>query len=123
MRHGHCAGIALAAWTALILLVTLWPSQPGPSWLPAWVTVWPAEFLLNVALFVPFGALVTAVGARWWWAPVLGLALSLAVEFAQTFLPERFPAPADLLANALGALAGAGVAAWLGARVGRPRHS
>lgn len=121
-------GISTLVWLAIILWITLNPSQPtdggwvrdalvflGERGLPAWVTYDVIEVAANVVLFVPFGLLLGLAyrGApRLLWPTVLGLALSLAIEFSQAaFLPARFPTVSDVAANAVGALIGAALAA------------
>jgi len=75
----------------------------------AWITFERVEFAANVAMFVPLGIFaVLWFGVRGWWtAPVLGLAVSAAIEFAQaSFLDTRVADPRDLLSNTLGAVVG-----------------
>jgi glycopeptide antibiotics resistance protein len=75
------------------------------------------EFLANIALFVPFGILVSLVWPRRrpWAVIALGLATSGAIELTQLlFLPHRVSDARDLVANTLGAAVG--VAALLIAR-------
>ncbi len=70
-------------------------------------------YLLNVLLFVPFGALVVLI-ARWpWWAAALvATAASAAIEVVQ-YLPvlHRQATLADVICNGLGGLLGAMAAA------------
>lgn len=75
----------------------------------AWITFDRVEFAANVAMFVPLGVLcVLWFGVRrWWTAPLVGLALSGVIEFAQaTFLTTRVADTRDLIANTLGAVVG-----------------
>jgi glycopeptide antibiotics resistance protein len=79
----------------------------------------------NVILFVPVGALAAAV----WWrrSPVLVwlacVGFSASIEAFQYLVPTgRVANMADLLANALGALVGIGLASWLGVRTA-PRRA
>jgi VanZ family protein len=77
---------------------------------PDWVDYAHLEFGANIVMFVPLGALIALLLPRWeWWlAPIIGLALSLAIEFGQAMLlPQRFATPLDVLANAVGATIGA----------------
>ena len=72
------------------------------------------EFGANVAMFLPFGALVALLLAPWgWWlSGVAGLTFSLCIELGQYLLPvERFASPYDLASNTAGALLGAAVVA------------
>jgi len=70
------------------------------------------EFVANVLLFVPLGLLLTVLMRHHVWGAALALALSIAVELVQVLLPERSPSLRDVLANGLGAAAGAAIA-WL----------
>ena len=76
----------------------------------------PWDFTANILLFFPLGLALWGMGLLQ--AARRGAALSLAIEFAQFFLEERHPGPADLAANTLGALCGAAVGRWLGLRFG-----
>ncbi len=69
------------------------------------------EFLANIALFVPFGALVPlALGALGGWQVWLtafgGFVSSGAIEFAQRFIPGRVSDLRDIIANTLGTFLG-----------------
>ena len=70
-------------------------------------------YLLNVLLFVPFGALVVLI-ARWpWWeAALVATGVSAAIEVVQ-YLPvlHRDATIADVICNGLGGLLGAMAAA------------
>lgn len=77
---------------------------------PGWIDYAHLEFGANVVMFVPLGVLIALILPRWeWWlAPIIGLALSLAIELGQAvLLPERFATPLDVLANTIGATIGA----------------
>lgn len=70
------------------------------------------EFSANILFFaVPALLVVLVVGRRRWWiAPVAGFVCSAAIEVTQhLLLPERFGTVSDVIANTLGALAGAAV--------------
>lgn len=71
-----------------------------------------ASAILNVFLFVPFGAAIGALSRRPWAGILAGALLSVSVEFAQQFLPGRNPTLGDLVFNTAGAAAGAGAAVW-----------
>ena len=70
------------------------------------------DIVANILLFVPPGFLyaltrrhlATANGARVFW---LAFTFSSAIEISQSFQPGRYSSPADVLANAVGAWAGA----------------
>ena len=93
------------------------------SWfeLDTWASGRPLEFIANVAVFVPWGALaLVVVGRRRWWIAALGgIALTLAIEIAQIPL-ARISDPRDLVANTLGTLIGVAAAVALAPRRVRP---
>jgi VanZ family protein len=77
----------------------------------------PIDFVLNLALFVPFGALLQHQGRQRALTPralvlltvALAAAISLTVEYLQVFLPVRDSSIIDVAANTLGALIGVAV--------------
>ncbi len=73
-----------------------------------WLTFDRAEFLANVALFVPVGVfLLLLVGTRFWWVAVLAaFMMSGAIETAQQSIPGRVPDQRDVFANQMGASVG-----------------
>lgn len=127
-RASTLARDAAFVYALLIVYATLHPltgwRDQGLSPV-AWVGTWPKsiianDFTFNVVAYVPLGwMLVWAMVPRfhravaWILAIVLAAALSFVLETLQTYLPSRVPASSDLLANSLGALAGATVAALL----------
>lgn len=79
------------------------------------------DFPRNVALFIPFGFCLAYLMRRWksslfhkgMIVLAAGTLLSLSIEILQQFIPFRFSAFADILANAAGALMGlAGCFFW-----------
>jgi glycopeptide antibiotics resistance protein len=101
--------LTLVALVATALL-TLLPGSPAPYRLIAeavspWVGPRRVAFVLNVALFVPLGAL--AGWRRNRGAFVAVVALSLLIETLQLVIPGRSPDPFDLVANGVGAVLGA----------------
>ena len=66
------------------------------------------EFLANVALFVPFGLLVSAAAPKWspWAIITLGCLVSITIELVQLGIPSRFATLSDVIANAAGATIG-----------------
>ena len=84
--------------------------------IPRYVTTF--DLVVNVVAYVPLGALIVLAfyprlhgfGAVLL-ATLIGTLLSGAIEATQTFLPTRISSNLDLLANSLGALAGATLAA------------
>ena len=66
-------------------------------------------FLLNVLLFVPLGILLALVTGRpWWWIALVACVGSSAVELGQWNWLDRDGSWGDVLANTVGAMAGAG---------------
>jgi hypothetical protein len=66
------------------------------------------EVLANVALFVPYGFLMTLLLGRAWVAVVACVLISAGIEYAQlAYLPSRVPTLADIEHNALGGILGA----------------
>lgn len=117
MRMLAMAG--LAAYLVVALAVLLSPVSPEALVAAVWQIArddlgWPLgqgsiEFAANVALFVPFGVLMTLAARRPWAGVVAALVLSAAVEFAQIAIPGRLASPRDVLANVLGAAVGAAI--------------
>lgn len=112
---------------AAMLLIAFWPTPVDArfdgtllTWLrdfhsigvPVWFDYAFVEVAANIVLFVPLGALISAVmwPSLWWSSGVLGLALSLIIEFGQfLLLPQRLASAGDLIANTLGALCGGAI--------------
>ncbi len=113
LRAGPPALLLLALGAILWLTLEPLPAQAEATQLSPWNCLFcgtqgSADFLLNIALFVPLGAAVVWLGAGRSKALALGTALSLAIELAQaTLVAGRDPAFGDVVANGLGALAGA----------------
>lgn len=133
--------VAVAVVLAVILTIVLWPTpvdrpfdgglSAALNWLhargiPGWIDYSFVQNAANVVIFLPLGALTASVSMRslWWTSCVLGLALSLSIEFAQaTWLPQRTASVGDLLTNTAGALVGGAVVAVVRARGdGRSPH-
>ena len=114
---------ALGGYVGLVLIVVIAPVSYadvvhaidaalrdglGVAWFGSgWI-----EFAANVLLFVPLGLLLTLLVDRVWIGVAVCVAASVAVELAQFVLPSRQASPRDVLANAVGAVLGAGLA-WL----------
>jgi glycopeptide antibiotics resistance protein len=113
----------LVAYLAGLLVLVLWPEgsllfrlqlQLG-EWLwtvvpYSWMPFERLSFVLNALVAVPASALAMVLlpRSRWWhWALLAGV-LSVGVELVQwRYLPERSPELSDVVANTLGAGAGA----------------
>ena len=130
------AAVLLAAYIAVIALITLTPDSVDrgvyPYLMRGVVLVQHhglpgfrysmIEEAANVALFVPLGMLGVLAGGRrrWWLVALAGTAMSAAVELAQgAFLPARVASLTDVATNGLGALVGAALAALVGLRTRR----
>jgi glycopeptide antibiotics resistance protein len=132
-------GLLLAAWLASGLLLTLSPVYPAPGQVvePNFVPLrtigiylanldsgfWLRNLVGNVMLLLPLG-LVGPIGFPWldrWWRVLLAaVAISLAIEVAQLWVPDRSADVDDLLLNAVGATLGYAMFSLL--RIGsRPR--
>lgn len=121
LRH-PVLSIATLAYLGIVAWLTLSPQVPGHQqnliWQLAlffdahesteWITFNLLEFAANVALFVPLGIFfVLLLGrGRWWLAILLGVAMTVAIEFGQQFVPNRISDPRDLLANSIGTVVG-----------------
>jgi hypothetical protein len=97
---------------ALILIATLYPSgQSGSGAAPRCVICGDrgiADALVNVLLFMPFGAAIAGVGWSALHAAIAGLTLSGLIESAQlNFIPGRDASLGDLLFNSAGSILGA----------------
>jgi VanZ family protein len=99
----------LGYYLAVIAVITLLPFRfvvPGQLGFVRIIDA--SDFAANILLFLPFGFLYAlslddeapAAALR---ALALGTLASIAVEVVQMFEPERYPSPADIVANGLGA--------------------
>lgn len=133
MRSSPLARLLFLAYAALVVYASLFPLSgwrgqgvspfaflSGP-W-PRYVT--PFDIAANLLGYLPFGFLCVLVlrprlpaAVSILAALAAGVCLSLSLEAAQSYLPARIPSRLDVLNNALGALAGAALAApmarWL----------
>lgn len=98
------ASMAPTADDLVLRVIERLQREPGLSWL----TFDRAEFLANVALFVPVGLfLLLLFGTRLWWLAVwAAFAMTTAIETAQRSIPGRVPDERDILANGIGASIG-----------------
>ena len=118
--------VLLGAYLVVAALIAFWPTPvdagAGPwlsrllgelhsQGLPGWITYDLLEFAANVVFFIPLTILLTLLigGSRWWFAVLVAVAGSMAIEVGQMlFVAARFATLQDVAANALGALVGAG---------------
>src|SRR4051794_2152664 len=113
LSPGHLEGPVIALAQQLL---AAGPAGPVPG-----VAVFNlVETVGNIAVFVPLGACLMIATRRLWLAVGLATLLSAASEAGQLFLPGRVASVEDVLANVVGALAGALLALALG-RVVRAR--
>jgi hypothetical protein len=120
--------LLMCASLALIVLVTLWPFDCSvsdtllrlgrPILLVGWGRSSVSDVLLNAGLFMPFGFGLASLLT--WRRRLTGLkslavvfgvcfAVAYAIEVLQQFMPSRYPALRDALANSFG-----GVLGWSG---------
>ena len=101
-------GLGAVLLPALVLLGTLTPGTTSDS--GAWhLRMDAADSVRNVLFFVPLGAWTVFLGLRTKFGLLACLIFSGSVELAQMWVPGRFPAPADVLANTAGASIGIGL--------------
>lgn len=70
-----------------------------------------AENIMNVIVFIPIGLLL-GCGLRkikWWQVMVIGLSISILIEFLQLFLKRGFSELDDVIHNTLGCMIGYGI--------------
>jgi len=119
------AGLALAVWLIGGLLIALLPAHPARgqvvdhNFVPfqtiaIWVAnpdsgFWFRQIVGNLLLLMPVG-LLGPIGLPWldrWWRVLLAaFLLSLAIELAQLWIPDRAADVDDLLLNVVGAALG-----------------
>lgn len=96
-----------------------------PSW-PGWHQSPPADFLWNIAAYIPLGVCSCLLLGRRLsgvaLAVLLGVAMGLALECAQSLSASRVSSWVDVISNGLGTTLGAGLAAIL-ARSEKPTTS
>ena len=118
-RYAFAARVTLVPYLAMLVWVVFAPAREagrvtglvasiaqllgvvGTPFVPAYVVL---EFLANIALFVPLGALLALASARLpgWAIIVTGFASSVVIELVQLALPSRFCTVSDVVANTLG---------------------
>lgn len=124
MRSTTIARVLLVPYLIALALIVWLPGEDASQvtgivgtfaeWISGWFGISfdeayaPLEFLANIALFVPFGLLLTASAPRmsWWGATLAGCASSVLIEVVQILLPTRFPTLSDVIANTAGAALG-----------------
>ncbi len=134
------AGLALAAWLFVGLLFALLPANPAPgqvvdhNFVPfQTIAIWGAnpdsgfwirQMVGNLLLLLPVGLLGPVALPwldRWWHVLLAAFALSLAIELAQLWIPDRAVDVDDLLLNVAGAALGYALLSVLRLATGRPR--
>ncbi len=115
-------GLAVVAILAATLLPT--SQREGAGWLSCWICGerGVADVILNVILFMPFGAGLALGGmhpGRIW---LFGVLFSAGIEYAQLYVPGRNSSVADVISNSSGALVGCALALALGRLVRQGRR-
>jgi VanZ family protein len=121
-RHPFLS-LATIAYLAFVGWVTLTPGSDAPTQSDlvlrvlarlqgydqlSWLTYDRAEYLANIALFVPIGLfLLLLFGTRYWWLAVAAaLTMTSFIETVQKVIPGRVSDDRDIAANTLGAVVG-----------------
>jgi glycopeptide antibiotics resistance protein len=121
-RHPFLSLVTIA-YLAFVGWVTLTPGSEAPTQSDLvlrvlarleryqhlqWLTYDRAEYLANIALFVPIGLfLLLLFGSRFWWlAIVAALTMTSFIETVQKSIPGRVSDDRDIAANTLGAVIG-----------------
>jgi len=107
----HSLQVALRGPVVLLILAaTAVPVEMRP---PGYATlnfeIFPLDFAVNVAGFVPVGLVLTGLGSLR--AVVAAALISTIAEISQFAMMHRDPSAADILANTMGAALGAGISA------------
>jgi glycopeptide antibiotics resistance protein len=121
LRH-PILSVATFAYLGVVGWITLAPQaeqrQDGLLWRIAlffdahaateWITFNLLEFVANMLLFLPFGVFFVLLfgRGRWWLAILLGIALTVGIEFAQQFIPNRVSDVRDVVSNSIGTVIG-----------------
>ncbi|WP_448809197.1 VanZ family protein [Agromyces bauzanensis] len=123
------ARVILVPYLAVLALIVFLPAREAGrvtgivGWAADLVATWgiprePAaivfEFLANVALFVPFGLLLSVAAPRWspWVVIGVGCLVSIAIELVQLGIPSRVSTVSDVIANTAGVAAGCMSVLW-----------
>ena len=127
MRPLRPAPVLLVMYVGLVLWATLGPvpwagrgyqARDGVldlgSWFDSetWTMGTSTEFVLNVLMFVPLGALLALTLRRTplLWVTAIAVGLGVVIELTQIPMVDRISDPRDIVANAGGALLGVVVA-------------
>lgn len=109
IAYAATAGLVLllpVSYSAIVNAIGDWlATELGLDWFGSgWV-----EFVGNIILFAPLGALLTLLIGRLWPSVSTAVLFSAGVELIQFLVPLREPTLRDVLSNSIGALLGAGV--------------
>ncbi|WP_314324473.1 VanZ family protein [Paenarthrobacter ilicis] len=135
--HRRWLQSAFAVYLVALALVVFLPSQQAGTvtgfvgviagWLyflgvPRSDAAVAVEFVSNIVMFIPFGALLRCLWPatwNWWRTLLLSAATSTAIELTQLLVPGRVTALSDVIANSAGGLIGVAAVAWLVSRRSR----
>ena len=101
---------ALAAWTALVLFLTLMPSPGFGASGPAHYDKAGHFFLFGIFVYLLQGNIRAVPAKKAAVSALAGALFALMIEFLQNFIPGRSPDHWDLLAGAAGIAAFAAIA-------------
>jgi len=131
-RSSRLVAYLTVAYLLLVVYASLYPFAnwrvPNDEAARFLFAGWPSyvvasDVVLNILAYTPLGLLLTllCMGRMPRWVAVAlsltaGALLSLAIEFAQAYLPTRIASIDDVLTNSIGTLAGAAIACVCGER-------
>ncbi len=116
--RARLATAMLGYFILVIVLLTLYPFYfVIPTQFEIDLRVRLDDIIENIMLLLPIGFLYRLTGGTRRRALILGFTLSISIESLQLFLPVRTAAPVDVVANTLGAVAGAWLYDHLTARI------
>ena len=131
-RSSRLVAYLTVAYLLLVVYASLYPFAnwrvPNDEAARFLFAGWPSyvvasDVVLNILAYAPLGLLLTllCMGCMLRWVAVVlslaaGALLSLAIEFAQAYLPTRIASIDDVLTNSIGTLAGAAIACVCGER-------
>ncbi|WP_458040784.1 MULTISPECIES: VanZ family protein [Bacteria] len=137
-RAHRPAWLTRAAWAALFVYgvtlaaIALWPThvdEPASDLIRtvtraiSWLTYPRIEFAANIALFIPFGALLSILfpKGRWWLVIAAAVATSITAELLQMLAADRTSTVQDVVANTSGAALGV-LIVYLAAKLAEKRQ-
>ena len=121
MKNKHLWHLALIAYIACTLWLTVFSRKPtlmaGSEWMPLWTyhailnegkRYLIADIANNILMFIPVGMLAGLLSKTyaWWRVLFFGMAMSLSIELLQLHLKRGLCETDDVIHNSLGCLFG-----------------